>query len=246
MNRTRIFAGRCAREMWRDPLGFVFGIGFPIALLTMMKLLSSSLPDMPADVFGTESFTPGMAVFGLSFLMIFLGSLVCSDRSGAFLMRMYASPLRPVDYLLGYTLPALPIALLESAVCLGWAMVLGLRPDLRMLLMLAVLLPTALLYIFIGLLLGIVLPNSGAVGGISSLLINAAAWLSGTWFPLELTGRGFGTFCNALPFVHSVNAAKAALSGDLSVIPAELAWVLGYALAIFTAAALIFRRRMKE
>jgi len=246
MKRMKVFAARCAREMWRDPLSFAFGIGFPVVLLTLMKVLSSNLPDMPLDVFGTESFTPGMAVFGLSFLMIFLGSLVTGDRASSFLMRMYASPLRPADYILGYTLPALPIGMVQVLVCLGYAVILGLRPSVNLLVCLLTLIPAALLYIAMGLFLGTLLPNSSAVGGISSLLINVSAWLSGTWFPIDMMGGGFKTVCNALPFAHAVSAAKAALAGDYSAIPAELAWVLGYAALIFWAAVLIFRRKMKS
>lgn len=245
MKKMNVFARRCAREMWRDPLSFAFGIGFPVVLLTLMKVLSMNLPDMPMDVFGTESFTPGMAVFGLSFLMIFLGTLVTGDRAGSFLMRMFASPLRPADYLLGYTLPAVPIGMVQAAVCLGYAVMLGLKPTVSLLVCFVTLIPAALLYIALGLLLGTLLPGSSAVGGISSLLINVSAWLSGTWFPLDIMGDGFRVVCNLLPFAHAVSAAKAALSGDYSAIPAELAWVLGYTLVIFSAASLIFRKKMK-
>ncbi len=245
MKRMNVFARRCAREMWRDPLSFAFGIGFPVVLLTLMKILSSSLPDMPLDVFGAENFTPGMAVFGLSFLMIFLGSLVTGDRSSSFLMRMYASPLKPADYIFGYTLPAIPIGMVQAVVCLGYAVILGLKPTINLAVCLVTLLPAVLLYISIGLLLGTLLPNSGAVGGISSLLINVSAWLSGTWFPMDMMGGAFRTVCNLLPFVHAVNAARAALAGNYADIPVELTWVLGYSAVIFAVAAVVFRKKMK-
>lgn len=246
MKKMNIFAKRCAKEMWRDPLSFVFGIGFPVALLTLMWLLGRSLPEMPQEIFGINTFAPSMAVFGLSFMLIFLGTLVTGDRSGSFLMRMFASPLRASDYILGYTLPALPIAAAQAAVCLGYAVILGLEPGVNLLVCLLALMPTALLFIGIGLLMGSVLPTAGAVGGISSLIINVCAWLSGTWFPLEMMGDTFGTICELLPFAHSVNAARAAIAGDYAALPAELAWVLGYTAVIFALAAAVFRRKMKS
>lgn len=243
--RLNAFAKRCAKEMWRDPLSFAFGIGFPVVLITLMSLLTRNIPEMSVQVFGIESFAPSMAVFGLSFLMIFLGTIVPGDRASSFLMRMFASPLRASDYILGYALPALPIGIVQAVVCLGYAMIFGLEPKAELLVCLLTLVPSALLFISMGLLLGTVLPTPAAVGGISSLFINVCAWMSGTWFPLEMMGKGFRTVCELLPFAHAVNAAKYAAAGDYSSIPAELLWVLGYTTVLFAAAAIIFRRRMK-
>jgi len=244
--RMQAFAKRCAKEMWRDPLSFAFGIGFPVVLITMMSLLTRSLPDMPNDVFGVNTFAPGMAVFGQSFLLIFLGTLVTGDRASSFLMRMFASPLRASDYIFGYTLPALPIAVVQTAVCLGYAAMFGLELSWNLLLCMVVLLPSALLFIAIGLLLGTVLPTPSAVGGISSLLINVCALMSGTWFPLELMGGAFKKICELLPFAHAVSAAKAAVAGDYAALPEHLAWVTGYAVVVFVLAAIVFRRKMKS
>jgi len=240
------FARRCAREMWRDPLSFAFGIGFPVVLITMMWLLSRSLPEMPQDLFGISTFAPSMAVFGQSFLLIFLGTLVTGDRASSFLMRMFASPLRASDYILGYTLPALPIGIAQGVVCLGYAALLGLEVNAGLFVCLLTLIPTALLFISIGLLLGTLLPTPAAVGGISSLIINVSALLSGTWFPMDVMGGTFRSICSALPFHHSVSAARFAIAGDFAAIPAQLAWVLGYTAVILALAAVIFRRKMKN
>lgn len=244
--RMLAFAKRCSKEMWRDPLSFAFGIGFPVVLITMMSLLTRSLPDMPVDIFGVNNFAPAMAVFGQSFLLIFLGTLVTGDRASSFLMRMYASPLRAADYILGYTLPALPIALVQTVVCLGYAAIFGLELSWNVLLCIPVLLPSAMLFIGLGLLLGTALPTPAAVGGISSLIINVCALLSGTWFPLELIGGTFKKICELLPFAHAVSAAKAAIAEDYAAISGHLAWVLGYTVVIFVAASLVFHRKMKS
>ncbi len=244
--RMQAFAKRCAKEMWRDPLSFAFGIGFPVVLITMMSLMTRSLPEMPNDIFGVNSFAPSMAVFGQSFLLIFLGTLVTGDRASSFLMRMFASPLTSTDYIFGYTLPALPIAVVQSAVSLGYAVLFGLEINWNLMLCMAALLPSALLFISLGLLLGTALPTPSAVGGISSLVINVCALLSGTWFPMDLIGGTFKKICDMLPFVHAVNAARAAVAGDYSAIPTELAWVLGYTVIVFALAAILFRKKMKN
>lgn len=105
--------------------------------------------------------------------------------------------------------------------------------------------PSALLFIAFGLLFGCIMSDK-AVGGISSILVNAAAWLSGIWFDLELVGGVFKKIAYCLPFVHCVDAAKLALSGSCAGIGVHLAWIFGYAAVIFIAAVLCFSRKMKS
>ena len=242
--RTRVFAWRNLREILRDPLSLGFSLGFPVVLLLMMSLMRQSIPDMPADVFGLESFTPGMAVFGLSFLGMFLGMLMTGDRKTAFLQRLFISPMRGGEFILGYALPFLPLAVLESAVTFLLAGILGLPLGMGILWAILVMLPVSLLFVALGLLMGSCLGNSQQVGGIGSILINVAALLSGTWFSLELIGGTFQSVCNLVPFAHAVDAVKAALAGDLAAVLPHLIWVLGYALVLTALAVWIFHRRM--
>ena len=148
--------------------------------------------------------------------------------------------------MLGYTLPMIPMALLQTAICYGIAIVLGLQPTLNLLLAIVVTLPAALLFIGIGLLCGSVF-NDKQVGGIcGALLTNLTAWLSGTWFDLELVGGAFQRIAYALPFVHAVELNRAALSGDWASVMPHLWWVLAYAAAALAAAVLLFLRQMKR
>lgn len=244
--RWRAFAARSGKELLHDPLSMAFGVGFPVVLLLLISLLKQSIAGMPETLFAIENFAPGMAVFGLSFLSLFLGMLMVSDRNSAFLIRLFASPLTSADCLIGYSLPLIPIAILQSAICLSVACCLGLPITLSLLLGLAVLLPVALLFIGFGLLLGCCLGSSQQVGGIGSILINVAAWLSGTWFPLDTIGGPFRTLCYALPFAHAADAVAAALAEDMTAIIPHLLWVIGYVIAIFFAAVMLFRRKMRR
>ena len=107
-------------------------------------------------------------------------------------------------------------------------------------------LPAALLFIGLGLLCGSVM-NVKQVGGIcGALLTNLTAWLSGTWFDLELVGGAFQRIAYALPFVHAVELDRAALSGDWASVMPHLWWVLAYAAAALAAAVLLFLRQMKR
>lgn len=238
-----IFSKRTAKEILRDPLNLAFGIGFPVVLLL---LLSAIQANVPVSLFEIESLAPGIAVFGLAFLTLFAASLVAKDRESAFLSRLYTTPLTAPDFILGYLLPILPIALLQSIICYAVALLLGLPLTVHLLPALALILPISLFFISVGLLCGSVL-NVKQVGGIcGALFTNLTAWLSGTWFDLELVSGAFKKIAYALPFVHAVELERAALAGNFAAVPAHLFWVLGYAVVVTALAVCLFLCQMKR
>lgn len=199
---------------------------------------------MPVEIFGIENFVPGMTIFGLSFLSLFLGVLMANDRSSSFLTRLFASPLTGFEYIIGYSLPLLPIAILQSAICFVTALAFGLPATMRILIAIVVLIPTAGLFVSLGLLIGSLF-SGNQVNGAVTILINAAAWLSGTWFDLDMIGGTFRTVSNALPFAHALGAVRAALIGDYPSVFPHLLWVTAYGMALFLIAADVFKRKMK-
>ena len=241
--RMRTFAGRCAREILRDPLNLFFGLGFPLVLLL---LLSSLQANIPVPLFEIDVLTPGITVFGLSFLTLFSATLVARDRESAFLQRLYTTPLTAGDFILGYLLPLLPIALGQSAICYLFAIPLGLNVTVNILFALLGILPMAVFNIALGLLCGSLL-GVKQVGGIcGALLTNLSAWLSGVWFDLELVGGAFEKIAHALPFWHAVELEKALLSGSFASAPSHLLPVAAYSILATAAAVWCFLGQMNK
>jgi len=240
--RSLIFARRNALEILRDPLTLVFGLGFPLVILGLLTLIQAHIP---VSLFELPTLTPGITVFGLAFMALFSSQLVAKDRGSAFLQRLYTTPLTAWEYVLGYVIPLLPIALLQSLVCCLAAMAMGLAPTFRILLLVLGNTPAALFFISLGLALGSVL-NEKQVGGVcGALLTNLTAWLSGVWFDLNLIGGGFKAVCECLPFFRAVQLGQKLLSGaDGVALP--LGIVCLYAAAAFAAAAVLFFRQMKK
>jgi len=116
----------------------------------------------------------------------------------------------------------------------------------RILLAILLILPISVLYIALGLLFGSILTDKQVGGICGALLTNLSAWLSGTWFDLELVGGAFRSIAYALPFVHAVELERAVLAGNYAGIFPHLFWVLGYATATLIAAVLLFLRQMKR
>ena len=237
------FANRVRREILRDPLNLFFGLGFPILLLLLFSAIGKSVPEAP---FSIEIMAPGVAVFSLSFVTLFSATLISRDRESAFLVRLYATPLRTRDFIFGYALWLFPISLLMGLICFLAAIPLGLPFTENTLLAVLVLLPVAWLQISLGLLFGSIL-GIKQVGGIcGALLTNLSAWLSGAWFDLALIGGGFERIASILPFSHAVSLVRAAIAGDLASGVWHLFPILGYAAGISVLASLLFLRQMKK
>ena len=243
MMKMLTFAKRNAKEILRDPLTLLFGLGFPIVLILLLSAIQASVP---VDLFKIESLTPGITVFGLSFMSLFSATLISKDRSSALLQRLYTTPLTALDFILGYTLPIIPISVAQSLVCYAVALLIGLDLTVNILFAILFIIPISILFIAIGLLCGSVL-NDKQVGGIcGALLSNVCAWLSGAWFDLELVGDAFKSTAYALPFVHAAEIEKAVLSGDFVGIFPHLWWVLAYTVILLITAVYLFLRQMKK
>ena len=237
------FSARTAKEILRDPLNVAFGLGFPLVLLVLLSAIQASIP---VPLFEIQSLTPGITVFGLSFVSLFTATLIAKDRGTSFLQRLYTTPLTSTDFIFGYTLPMLPVALLQSVICYVAAIALKLPLTINILCAITGLIPIALLYIALGLLCGSVLTDKQVGGICGALLTNLSAWLSGVWFDLALVGGTFKKIAYAFPFVHAVEMERALLAGRFAEVLPHVAWVLGYAVVLLALAVLLFLRQMKN
>ena len=241
--RMFAFAKRCAKEILRDPINLGFGLGFPLVLLV---LLSSLQANIPVPLFAIDTLTPGITVFGLSFMTLFSATLIAKDRESALLQRLYTTPLTGFDFIIGYMLPVLPIALGQTVICYIAAIPLGLTVSIHILYAILGILPMAVFNIALGLLCGSVL-GVKQVGGIcGALLTNLSAWLSGVWFDLKLVGGVFERIANMLPFVHAVEMEKALFGGNFEKAAEHILPVLLYCAVATIMAVFLFLRQMNR
>ena len=241
--RMITFAKRCTKEILRDPLSIGFGLGFPLVLLLLLSALQANIP---VSLFEIDTLTPGITVFGLSFMTLFSATLVSKDRESSFLQRLYTTPLTGFDFIFGYMLPLIPITLGQTVICYLVAIPLGLTLNVNIVYAIIGIIPMAIFNIALGLLCGSIL-GVKQVGGIcGALLTNLSAWLSGVWFDLKLVGGFFEKIANALPFVHAVEMEKALFRGDFALAATHILPIILYSLGITTLAVLCFLRQMKK
>lgn len=241
--RILTFAGRNTKEILRDPINLLFGLGFPLVLLVLLNAIQSNVP---VSLFEIEHLTPGITVFGLSFMTLFSATIIAKDRSSALLQRLYTTPLKASDFIAAYTLPLIPIAVLQSVVCYAASLILGMEPDVNIIYAILFIIPVAVFFIALGLLCGSLFTDKQVGGICGALLTNLCAFLSGVWFDLELVGGAFEKIANVLPFIHAVKIERAVLSGDFSGIFPHIWWVVAYAVVTLVFAVLMFLRQMKK
>lgn len=237
------FAKRCTKEILRDPINLGFGLGFPLVLLVLLSAIQANIP---VSLFEIDTLTPGITVFGLSFMTLFSATLISKDRESALLQRLYTTPLTGLDFIIGYMLPLVPIAIGQVLICYLFAIPLGLTVSVNIVYAVIGIIPMAVFNIALGLLCGSVF-GVKQVGGIcGALLTNLSAWLSGVWFDLELVGGIFEKIANALPFVHAAEMGKALFNGSFELAAPHILPILLYSVLITVVAVFCFLWQMKK
>lgn len=249
--RITTFAGRNLKEILRDPLSYVFCLGFPVIMLVLMSIINKSIPpEANMTVFRIDNLCAGVTVFGLTFMML-MGTLLSSkDRTTSFLTRLYASPMTAADFIFGYYLPLLILALIQCVVTFGASYIIAVISDVtlnvgNLLLSILTLIPSMVLFIGFGLLFGSKFSDKAAPG-LCSIIISAASILGGIWMDVEAIGGAIKTVCNVLPFYHSVKAARLAVAGKISECGSDMLIIAGYTVVVVAASILAFRANMKK
>ena len=248
MKRTRIFARRCLKETLRDPLSYVFCVGFPVVMLIIFRLLAH-YTNGQASWFELPYLTPGIIVFSYTFVMLYTAILVAKDKSSSFLVRLFASPMKPGEFLLGYALPSVAIGLLQNTACFITATILGILDGslislAEMIQVSIALLPMLCFFISLGILFGTCFSEKAAPG-VASVIISVAGFLSGAWMPLEDMG-GLSTFASCLPFYPAVRIGRAFTAAPSPTFARDMGIVCAYAVAFAVLSIIFFRHMMKK
>ncbi len=232
------------KEMLRDPISMGLELGIPAGFLAIFWALGRSIGD--ESFLTTAMLVPGIAVFGFAFLLMFSAMTLSRDREGALLSRLLSAPLKPRDFILSYSLPYIPMVILQIALCFGIGVLLGLETPANAGLSFLVLLVMGICCVELGMILGLLF-NVNQASGVGSVIITLVALLGGIWIDLRAIGGVFYGIGNALPFAHAIDAARDAMIGaGFSSIATDFYWVLGYTLVFFALGTFLFRWRMVE
>ena len=237
--RTLNFAKRNFKEIIRDPLSIIFAILLPLFLLFIFQQFN-----IPSDNYKLENFTPGIVVFGFSFITLFTAMLVSKDRTTSLLVRLGISPMKPIEYILGYVISIIPIIIMQNVLFFILAIILGLSFSINIIWAILISIIISILFIAIGIIIGS-LVSEKASSGVSSIIIQLVCFTSGMYFPREMLGDTFAKICEYLPFESCVTIIKSIMNNNLeSITTRNIIVFLTYTIIIFTISIFIFRKKM--
>jgi len=248
--KSIVFANRNFKELVRDPLSWIFCLGFPLVMLAIMTVINNSIPaEAGMTLFEIESLAPGIMIFGLTFVMLFACLLISSDRKDAFLLRIFTSPMKSADYIIGYILPLIILSFGQFLITIIAALIMGGIYDVslnigNMLFAIITSIPCIIMMIGFGIIFG-TLFNKNAAPGLASIIITFSGMLGGIWMDIEAMGGTLKDICNALPFYHAVKSARAAFAGNLETSLCESGIVLIWAAVTIVLSIIIFKRKMR-
>lgn len=231
MKRMLAFAKRNTIEMLRDPVIYIFCLGFPVVMIVLFHVIGLASGGA-ASMFEPRALIPGIMMFSFTFIMLLVSLLVSKDHATAFIVRLYTSPLKPSDFILGYALPCFLIGIGQEILCIITGLIVTVASGAAYfgfgaaLLLMIEMVPVLLLNIFLGVLFGCLF-NDKAAPGITSVFISAAGILGGAWMPLDMMG-GFETFCRFLPFYPSVYIGRV-ITGANHALPDASGMPMRYA-----------------
>ena len=240
--RSTELVKRNVKEVIRDPLSLGIAVALPLVLLLTLQALGGD--DTP---FLTPTLlTPGIVLFGFVMVMFSSAMILSRDRETSLLARLLTTPLRSSDFVSGYSVPYLLVAVVQATVLLVVGAMLGLDSDGSVVLVALVLALMAVFYVAVGMILGAVLTVAQTSGAYAVVLILTI--FGGAWFDLEEIGGVFLTIGDVLPFKHALDATRAIMAdgAGLGDIATDLYWIGGYTIGAVALAVVMFRRRMRE
>ncbi|MBE7082775.1 MAG: ABC transporter permease [Clostridiales bacterium] len=213
MSRLLNFSNRNFKEVLRDPIIYIFCVGFPVVMMAIFQVISN-FTGGNTPMFELLSLIPAIIMFSFTFVMLLMALLVSKDRQTFFLKRLYSSPMKSRDFVLGYASVGFIVGICQCIVCILTGLVISLITKVPFmsfagcLLLILSQLPMLIICVFLGIWIGTILSDKSAPG-VSSAFISLATMLGGCWMPLDTMG-GFETFCRFLPFYPSIYLGRIA------------------------------------
>ncbi|MDO5557754.1 MAG: ABC transporter permease [Clostridia bacterium] len=236
--RTLNFANRNFKEIIRDPLSLIFAILLPLFLLFIFQQFK-----IPSEVYQLENFTPGIIIFGFSFITLFTATLIAKDRSTSLLIRLGTSPMKPIEYILGYTLAVIPMVIIQNILFFIVAILLGLTFSINVIYTILITIPISVLFIALGIFIGCI-TNEKSASGVSSVVVQLVAFTSGMYFSADMVGDFFAKLCNILPFSRCVDITKGILNNNYDKLGENCLILIVYIAVVVFISMLIFRKKM--
>lgn len=229
------------RLLLRNGENLLVTLGIPVGLLAFF----STVDVLPTEGRAVDFLLPGMlAVAVLGSALVSLAIATGFERSYLVLKRLGATPLRRSELIAAKSLATLTILVLQVAVLVGVALLLGWRLDAANVLR-GTLLATIALVLGAVAFAGLGLALAGRLRALTTLAVVNALFVvllltSGVLFPLETLPAWLGGIARLLPSAALAQVLRAAFAGAGPLVGA-LGVLVAWAVAMPALAAAAFR-----
>ena len=149
------------------------------------------------------------------------------------------------DYVLGYLLAVLPVAIIQNTLFFAAAIALGLDLSFGIVLCVLLSLPISLLFIGLGILVGSCVSEKAA-SGVGSIAVQLVAFTGGMYFDASLVSDFFAFICKVLPFSGTVDILRGALAQSADGLLTPSLTVALYTVAVLSIAITVFGKKMRR
>ena len=191
---------------------------------------------------------PGIIIFGLLILIPTSARIMVSDKEKGFLSRLLTTPARPLDFISGYSLCLVVIAIIQIIIFVAAARGFGMDIVGNLWLAFLVFLLTGLCSIGIGMVVASLSKSENQAEPLCWLFSMPLAMLSGCWFSIDMLPSYLRNIAYAFPYAHTIESARAILirGVGLEAISNDFLFLIGWAVGIFIIGVILFRRSMRS
>jgi ABC-2 type transport system permease protein len=232
---TRLIFGRSMIQTLRNPVWVFIGLFQPILYLLLFAPLLESLQGMPGFTSGSSlnTFTPGLLIMTALFSTAFVGFAVIDDLRTGVIERLRVTPVSRMALLLGMVSKDVVTLLVQSAVLVVVATLMGMRGDfLGVVLVFGLMILIGLTMASVSYAIALAMKDEGALASMLNTITVPLLLLSGITLPLALAPQLIRTLAKFNPFAYTVDAARALTAGTFSDASVLLGFIIMAVLAV--------------
>ena len=191
---------------------------------------------------------PGIIIFGLLILIPTSARMMVRDKEKGFLPRLLTTPARPLDFVSGYSLCLVAIAIGQIIIFIAAAWGFGMDIVGSLWLAFLIFFLVGLSSIGIGMVVASLSKSENQAEPLCWLFAMPLAMLSGCWFSTEMLPSYIRNVARAFPYAHAIDASRGVLirGVGLEAISYDFLFLVGWAMIIFIIGVLLFRRSMRS
>ena len=191
---------------------------------------------------------PGIIIFGLLILIPTSARMMVRDKEKGFMSRLLTTPARPLDFISGYSLCLVVIAIAQIIIFVAAARGFGMDIVGSLWLAFLIFFLTGLCSIGIGMVVASLSKSENQAEPLGWLFSMPLAMLSGCWFSIEMLPSYLRSIAYAFPYAHTIDASRAVLTRGvgLEATISDFLFLIGWAVGIFAIGVILFRRSMRS